>query len=196
MDAKDRLKFSLANLEVDPDLKVCPRCLDTGVVVEEEDGVARARPCECRVSETQTRRLEGIGIPARYRSCTLKNFDPKQAAPEVKAAYDQAGIFADSYPNVERGLLFMGPVGVGKTHLATAVVNHLATAKGVSCRWCDFAELLTEIRRLYSAGSFDEYKLVEPLVKTEMLLIDDLGSMKIPRLDPGPPFLRHQPTVR
>ena len=51
----------------------------------------------------------------------------------------------EEYP-VDFGLLFVGPTGVGKTHLAVAVVRELALRKGVECLFCDFRELLKEIR--------------------------------------------------
>ncbi len=176
----DRLNFTLPNVEFD-DAEVCPKCLDTGVVVEEADGVRRARPCDCRRQEERTRRETAVGIPARYRECSLDNFRFFQGLTDVSAAaaHRLARSFADNYPAVDAGLLLMGPVGVGKTHLATGIIKYLSHEKGVRCHWCDFAELLAEVKKRYAGSSFDEYAVLAPLLDAEVLLIDDLGSMRI-----------------
>jgi len=177
----DRLEFKLPDVELDDDVDVCPKCLGAGVIVEEVAGVRRGRVCDCqRVGATQ-RRVAAAGIPARYRECSLGNFDivPGFTHESVIRAKRLAQSFVDNYPAVDAGLLFMGPVGVGKTHLAAGAVKALTEQKGADCRWCDFSDLLAEVKKRYAGSAFDEYVILEPLVAAEILLLDDLGSMKI-----------------
>ncbi len=179
MDRDDALKINLPPLEVDAGAKVCPACLGAGVVVTREDGVERARPCECRNAGETARRLAAVGIPPKYRKCTLGNFFTAGVEGSILNALGLVKNFGDKYPAVDGGLLLMGRWGLGKTHLAVGLINKLAEEKNAECRFCDFAALLAEIRRCYAGGSFDEYALLEPLVNAEVLLLDDLGSMKI-----------------
>jgi len=179
MDDNDTLKVNLPRFVVDDAATVCPACLGTGVVVEREEGVDRARPCSCGAAAEKARRLAAVGVPARYRKCTLANFFETEASEAARAALGAAKDFTANYPAVDGGLLFMGPCGVGKTHLAVGLMQELAETKNARCRFCDFADLLAEVRRCYAGGSFDEYALLAPLVEADVLLIDDLGSMKI-----------------
>jgi DNA replication protein DnaC len=180
MTEDDRFEFKLPDVEFDDDLKVCPKCFGAGVVVELEDGVPRARLCECQ-RDRRAVRFRALKVPSRYRHCTLDNFatDEESTDPSIVKAFRIARRFVDNYPAVEAGLLFMGPPGIGKTHLAFAIMQELALTKGAYCRWCDFSELLSEVKKRYSVGGFAEYQVLEPLTRVEILLIDDLGSMKI-----------------
>jgi DNA replication protein DnaC len=173
----ERVPFGMPDLEFDPDLKVCPHCLGTGVVVEEADGERWMRRCECRAPQERERALGAAGIPTRYRNYRLHTF--KHEKPQLEQAYQAAKKFAADYPAVERGLLFMGPPGLGKTHLAVGVLQLLAAGHNARCRFCDFSELLSALRTRYAFNSFDDYTLVKPLLDCDVLLIDDLGSMKI-----------------
>ena len=178
---EDRLEFKLPDVEFDDDVEVCPKCLGTGVVVEDEDGVSHARVCDCQRQTATKRRFAAVGIPARYRECDLDNFDvvPGFTHETGRNALRLAKSFADNYPAVDAGLLLMGRVGVGKTHLAAGIIKKLSLEKNVPCRWCDFSDLLAEVKKRYAGSAFDEYAVLEPLVTAEVLIIDDLGSMKI-----------------
>jgi len=64
-------------------------------------------------------------IPQRYAHCEFENFDilksPDRTIEKAKLAAEK---FVDEYPMSHPfGLLFMGPQGVGKTHLAVAMVK-------------------------------------------------------------------------
>ena len=181
MAEDDHMEFKLPDVEFDDDVEVCPKCFGAGVVVEEENGVRRGRVCDCQRVRATRRRVSAAGITDRYRECSLANFDIVQGFTHesVIRAKRFAESFVDNYPAVDAGLLFMGGVGVGKTHLASGVIQELILKKGATCRWCDFSDLLAEVKKRYAGSAFDEYAILEPLVAAEILLIDDLGSMKI-----------------
>lgn len=64
-------------------------------------------------------------VPPRYRTCRIDNFEPKtpdqRAVVEaIRAAFD--GPDDDDDPAITSNIILCGPPGVGKTHLATAVL--------------------------------------------------------------------------
>jgi DNA replication protein DnaC len=82
------------------------------------------------------------------------------------------------FPAVDRGLLFTGPVGVGKTHLAAAILHGLVE-RGVFCLFYEFGALLQEIRDTYNPVSqASESRVVAPVYEAEVLVLDELGASK------------------
>src|SRR3712207_4569325 len=92
----------------------CPRCYGTGYEVVAGRG---ARRCQCREQSTQSKLVGAARTPRRYDSCTLQSFFPAQGNGSQLLAFNYAFRLVREYPAVERGLVFMGPCGVGKTHL-------------------------------------------------------------------------------
>jgi DNA replication protein DnaC len=88
----------------------------------------------------------------------------------------KAKTLVNDYPAAERGLLLTGSVGVGKTHLAVAILQGLI-AKGVSCLFCEFGSLLKQIQDSYNPISkTSELRVLAPVYQAEVLVLDELGS--------------------
>jgi DNA replication protein DnaC len=162
---------------------VCPLCFGTGLEVVPGKG---ARRCECRTQDTRSKLLEQARIPRRYReaapprkeACTLQNYYPAQGNGSQLKAFNYAFRLVREYPAVERGLLLMGPVGVGKTHLAVAILHGLID-KGVPCLFYEFGALLKEIQDSYNAVSnTSELRVLAPVYQAEVLVLDELGASK------------------
>ena len=159
--------------------EVCPICLGTGVVVKnDEDGVGYARHCMCINDVINSDPLNRAGVPAQFRHCRLESFAP-MGDDSLRYARDIALRFAKLYPNVHMGLMFQGPPGVGKTHLAVGVLKALVETKNINCMFFDFADLLIELRASFNDPGISEAVILEPLRDIDVLLIDDLGAMKI-----------------
>ena len=161
----------------------CQRCFGTGLEVVPGKG---ARRCECRTQDTRSKLLEQARIPRRYRepapprreACTLQNYYPAPNNGSQLKAFNYAFRLVREYPAVERGLLFTGTVGVGKTHLSVAILKGL-TEKGVPCLFCEFGALLKEIQNSYNPVSqTSELKVLAPVYETEVLVLDELGASK------------------
>jgi DNA replication protein DnaC len=162
---------------------VCQRCFGTGLEVVPGKG---ARRCECRTQDTRGKLLEQARIPRRYRepvpprkeACTLQNFYPAPNNGSQLKAFNYAFRLVREYPAVDRGLLLTGPVGVGKTHLAVAILHGLIE-KGVPCLFYEFGALLKEIQGSYNAVSnTSELGVLAPVYQAEVLVLDELGASK------------------
>ena len=159
---------------------ICEFCSGTGWEPVGEKGV---RPCRCRAEDRRLHILAAANVPRRYENCMFESYKPKPAADEAgisqRIALHDSKYIVDQYPNVEVGLLFLGPCGVGKTHLATAIIRELALLKGISCLFYDFRDLLKEIQDSYNPISqMTELKVLEPVYDAEVLVLDELGASK------------------
>ena len=155
----------------------CARCGDTGWILESLDGRKQARACNCRGASIRRQKLEAAGIPERYRGCTIGNFNERSAA--LTRAKEAARNFVDLYPVVDAGLLFVGPSGRGKTHLACAVLGELIERKGVSGLYADFSDLLLKIQTSFRPDAdISKESLLTPYAETELLVLDELGASK------------------
>jgi DNA replication protein DnaC len=163
----------------------CPRCGGTGFEIVEKDGREFAQPCPCRRAAAAGLDdfLAACRIPRRYEHCSLATFEPGN--PSLTAALGKAMSYCNGYPYIRPeeeglGLLFTGDNGVGKTHLAVSVLRELVTSKGVRGQFWDFHELIREIKNSYNPETkTTELQVLEPVVETDVLLLDDLGAWKM-----------------
>lgn len=156
------------------DPAACALCHGTGMEVVPGKG---ARRCPCRAQDHRHRLFEAARIPSRYRECSLSNFMPANNGSQLRA-FAFAHRLVSEYPVVEQGLLFAGPCGVGKTHLAVAVLHGLIE-KGVQCLFHECGALLKEIQETYDpASQASESKLLSAVCGAEVLLLDELGAVK------------------
>ncbi len=150
---------------------VCEECFGTGTKL---DPVKGAIPCPCRRPDRFKKLLAAARIPPRYAKCSFATF---KSAPGT--SQDNALLLAQNLVNdfpVDRGLLFMGPAGVGKTHLAVAIIRGLIE-KGFAGIFCEFGSLLKEIQDSYNPISkSSELKVLAPVYQTDVLVLDELGA--------------------
>ena len=153
--------------------EVCKLCFGAGIQIVPGQG---ARPCECRMRDAQNRSIERARLPKRYFKCHFHNYKPTN--PSQERAFGFAMRLAMEYPAVEQGLLLMGPVGVGKTHLAVSILKGL-TERGISCLFYEFGSLLKEIQGSYNADTqSSELRVLAPVFTADVLVLDELGASK------------------
>jgi DNA replication protein DnaC len=163
-----------------PSTAVCPLCDNTGwKTIHDANQNSRVTRCDCMLQARSERLLDRARIPARYEHCDLSNFDTHVEAGDksLSRALVAAQRFVDDYPVESTGLLLIGPVGVGKTHVAVGIIKELIRSKGIGCLFYDYRELLKEIRNSYNPSvNTTEMEVLRPVLQTEVLVVDELGA--------------------
>jgi DNA replication protein DnaC len=155
----------------------CPLCDDTFWRPVDEGGVRRVVRCECWRDNLGRQRLAEANVPKRYQHCTLANFTAYNES--LERAVAQAARVASSFPAVSRGLLLEGQPGVGKTHLAVAVLKQVIQTTGARGLFYDTRDLLRVIRSTYDpAIRTTELEVLRPVMTADLLVLDDLGAEK------------------
>jgi DNA replication protein DnaC len=166
-----------------------------GASSQGEPKMVWAVPCDCTTGDRTERALQRARVPERYRHCDFENYETdneiENVTREQLAAYNrslnQAKMFvqrfAQEYSPVpgmqsEHGILLMGPCGVGKTHLAVSALKTIVL-RGHTGLFYDYRELLKAIQDSYNPeNQATEMSVLEPVLKTEILVLDDVGSSK------------------
>lgn len=151
--------------------EVCAECFGTGTKLDPNKG---AIPCPCRKPDRYKKLLTAARIPRRYVECSFDSFKCAPGTSQDNALLAAQRLVAE-FP-VDRGLLFMGPAGVGKTHLAVSIIKGLVS-KGFGGVFCEFGSLLKEIQDSYNPISkSSELKVLAPIYETDVLVLDELGA--------------------
>ncbi len=161
----------------------CEFCRDRGWIVDLVTN--RARRCSCYQARVRSRRRDALGIPPKYADCRLSNF---RLAGDVSDQLLEARRNCDRYIEDflerdgslrETGLVFVGPSGRGKTHLAVAVLCELVEQYGVWGRFVDFTSLVAEIQATFQQGvELSQADLLRPLQEADVLVVDELGARR------------------
>jgi DNA replication protein DnaC len=161
----------------------CERCDDTGWQPVEVEGVRRVVRCECWREQVGGHRLGAANIPKRYLHCTFENFSAYN--PSLAQALDQARRVPARFPAANnlrdqgRGLLLGGLPGVGKTHLAVAVLKQVMDSSPARGLFYDTRDLLRVIRSTYDPSiRTTELEILRPVMTADLLVLDDLGAEK------------------
>lgn len=108
---------------------------------------------------------------------TLDGFDfdyPKQINKQlVKSLFDL------SFIKEKKNVIFIGPPGAGKTHLASAIC-YLACNEDYKCRFTTAINLINELNASLSDNSF--LKLMRSYSAFNLLVIDELGYLPVDKI--------------
>ncbi len=154
----------------------CELCQDTQWVSEVIDGVSRVRRCRCWRDALTQHQLSHARIPKRYQHCALDNFE--QSVDSLREAHRRARTFVDAFPVVDKGLLLRGRHGVGKTHLAVAILKAIVERKGARGYFYETRELLKMVRDTFATAGESEMDVLAPVLDADILVLDDLGAEK------------------
>ena len=166
--------------------QVCPLCEGTGWKTlparSSSPKDRRVTRCDCQLRARNQNLLAAARIPRRYEHCELASYttDFPGAHPSLAFAHLSACKFAQEYdPRDGMGLLIIGKIGTGKTHLAVGITKELVLNKGISCLFYDYRELLKEIQNSYnSTVQTTELDVLRPVFESDVLVLDELGAVK------------------
>jgi DNA replication protein DnaC len=164
----------------------CQLCRGTGwkMVPRPDAAGTMAAPCDCGMEERASRVMDRARIPKRYEHCDFESYSTDVSeTPQHTSSLQEAKLLAERFVaefpgSGEKGLMWMGPSGVGKTHIAVACLKELIR-RGHQGLFCDYRELLKDIQASYNPGSEStELRILEPIRTVEVLVLDDLGASK------------------
>ena len=142
-----------------------------------------ARRCSCRPRQQRDDLLARAQLPERYRRCRLSNFHTT-GNDELFAAKRACQHYVDHFLSpdghfCETGLLFSGPPGTGKTHLAVSVMVELIETYSLRGRFIDFTTLIHDIQSTFEPSTpGSKSAILDPIKSSEILVLDELGAQK------------------
>ncbi len=158
-------------------MPACELCDDTSWKTISSDGTTRVTRCDCWHQRLYTSLLKNARVPRRYEHCELTNFETHTDS--QRTAHRRAMALVDRFPVVDRGLLFHGDAGVGKTHLAVALMKEAIRRKGARAVFYETRELLKLVRDTYNSSvESTELEVLRPVLEADLLVLDDLGAEK------------------
>lgn len=142
------------------------------------DGVERMTRCDCWRDMLVAQALNGARIPSQFKRAELKTFEGRGSNLKMDA-FNTATRFADAFPIVDKGILFYGPHGVGKTHLAVGILKKVIKEKGARGYFFETRDLLRMVRDTYNRTVDErEMDVLDPVLNADILVLDDLGAEK------------------
>lgn len=164
---------------------VCPICNGAGFVRLDvplgHPAFGKAVPCTCKRKEIQKirlTRLRGASNLQHMRQMTFDTFKVgEHDSPEVSFSLQDALSTAREFAQNPSGwIIFTGPYGCGKTHLAAAIANHRAD-QGLPVLFVVVPDLLDYLRAAYAPNSPVTYdERFDQVRSVQLLVLDDLGT--------------------
>lgn len=128
---------------------------------------------KCKEQRLMEERLNGSMIPRRFRNKTLDNFETKEKFQQfVKTIADDYVV--DLENNIANGvsLVFLGPCGTGKTHLACGIA-HEAIKRGHTALFVSVSTLIRKVRA--SWGTKTEEEVLKVFTDCDLMVLDEVG---------------------
>jgi DNA replication protein DnaC len=113
-----------------------------------------------------------IGVPKRHKDATFANFYGNDKL--IEKMIDLAASPATD-------LLFTGPCGCGKTHLAAALLRGLIENGRLFLRPTKFLpviDFMLEVKSSFNSREITEESIIDEYAKPNLLVFDDLGAEK------------------
>lgn len=159
---------------------VCSKCRGAGYLRSNvpfgHPNFGKPIACECKEAERKEKRrlqLRDMSNMDAFRNQSFRSFSLN--APGLKDAYEAAVSFAQ---DPEGWLVFVGPNGCGKTHLAAAIAN-LSLDNGAVVLFEAVPDLLDHLRAAFAPTATEVFdQLFSKMREAELLVLDDLGAQQ------------------
>ena len=149
------------------------------------------KECTCGLieKERQESKLRFATIPETYKNVRLKDvsikyYEKQESKDTVKATLEFIKWYMENLEeNIEmgKGIYFWSSVkGSGKTMIASAIANELINKYKRYAKFATSLDILDEIKATYDPHTQEnESKLLNDLVTTDFLVIDDFGTERV-----------------
>ncbi len=153
----------------------CPHCSDTGYV-----GIDL---CKCLKRELVLAALDTSGLSSLIKNQTFATFslDFYEGEDKTRMAVNVQTLqqFAETFlPQNSQNFFFLGPTGLGKTHLSTAVAVELIK-KGYDVVYESTNQIMSDYETVrFSSGHASDREMpdLSRYTEAELLIMDDLGT--------------------
>lgn len=158
----------------------CKTCDGQGFKLVETQNGRAAIECECQQEARRRQKLTRTRIPEHYQSASFQSYQTR-GNPALFRAFGEARKYAETFqPGTASGLLFTGTIGVGKTHLAVAILRKLVEERGVLGLFTDVRDVFKQLQASYSGQtSQHEDDILRPILSAELLVLDELGAARV-----------------
>lgn len=155
----------------------CKKCKDSGIV--------NGKLCECHLAVLQQLSVSELSCSPLLARSTFDSFDLKYYSdikdrelgfsPRdiMRGCYEMLKAYAENFTCNSNSFFFTGATGLGKTHLALAVLNKV-TQNGFSVYYSSAGSLVKKLEK-ERFGRADE-SVEDEIERSDLLIIDDLGA--------------------
>ncbi len=155
----------------------CKKCNDSGIL--------NGKLCECHLAILQQLSVSELSCSPLLAKSTFDTFDLKYYS-EIKdrdlgysprdimrGCYEMLKAYAENFSCNSNSFFFTGATGLGKTHLALAVLNKV-TQNGFNVYYASAGSIVKKLEK-ERFGRSDE-SIEEEIEKCDLLIVDDLGA--------------------
>ena len=155
----------------------CKKCKDSGIV--------NGKLCECHLAVLQQLSVSELSCSPLLARSTFDSFDLKYYSdikdrelgfsPRdiMRGCYEMLKAYAENFTCNSNSFFFTGATGLGKTHLALAVLNKV-TQNGFSVYYSSAGSIVKKLEK-ERFGRADE-SVEDEIERSDLLIIDDLGA--------------------
>lgn len=159
--------------DLDPNIYDCSKCKNRGFIYSVKpyfnDYMEVAKECECKPIRNSIIRMKKSGLDPIIKKCTFEKYEATEDW--QKALKEKAQNFARNVDQLENKWFFLGGgIGIGKTHLCTAIVKELLE-KGKSARYMLWVNDSAKLKAMINDPEY-EFEL-DNFRKAAVLYIDD-----------------------
>ena len=154
----------------------CEKCQDTGYL--------EGKYCDCIIRSAKKYQYETLSTVMPFNECSFDNFlleyYPEEGSTNVSPKLrmeknlNYCKKFVNNFPKGEN-LLFMGGVGLGKTHLSVAIAKELIE-KGYGVYYASVENLVTNLQKEKFGRADGDFGYHQAVEDADLLIIDDLGT--------------------